>query len=252
MSAVKNIKNTILFLLLWCVSAKAIPPSPPDFMTKRYGFSFAGGGIISFFKVDTRHSETAHMRPGMSGMVRMEIYASSNVHIQLGMEFMSQACRFNTYYFEQGYSTFYDRSFGYNHTLRTVEMYFPIMARIGTTNMESNSRNIFYFLGGYAPKFFLTTNTKIQEISTGNDIWAGATELDYEHQFLGAQTGNCMIVGMGLDHRIGFQEKFFSYELIYRYNLSRFIYHGRIGIDNSNELFLKNSCINIQIGYRFQ
>jgi hypothetical protein len=248
---VKQIKSVILFLFLCSFTAKAIPPFPPEYVVKRYGFSIAGAGVISFFKVDTRHSEAAHMRPGMSAILRMEYYASSNVHLQVGLEIMSQACRFNTYYFAPGYSTFYDRSFGYTHTLRTVELYIPLMARIGLSGMESNAQTIFYLLGGYAPKLFLTSTTTVTENTTGKEIWGGSTELEYEHQFIGAQTGNVMIAGMGMDRRLGFQEKFISYEIIFRYNLSRFNYKGRVGIENTNDLMLKNCCINLQFGYRF-
>ncbi len=221
-------------------------------MTQRYGFSFAASGVVSFFKVDTRHSEAAKMRPGAGGIFRMEFYPTSNVHLQFGFEVMSQACRFNTYYFAPGYSQFYDRSFGYTHTLRTVELYVPVIARIGLSGPENNAQTIFYLLAGYSPKLFLTSVTSIEETATGKEIWGGSTELDYEHQFLGPQTGNVLLAGIGLDRRRGFTEKFFSYEIIFRYNLSRFNYRGRMGLENTNELLLKNCCINFQIGYRFQ
>ena len=244
-------QSLLLLLLLLSFMTKALPPSPKGYAAKRYGFSFAGGGVVSFFKVDTRHSEAAHMRPGAAASLRFNYYAAANVHLQCGLEFMTQACRFNTYYFAPGYSTFYDRSFGYTHTLRTLELYVPVMARIGFSPMESNARSIFYMLAGYTPKIFLTSTTTVTENTTGSEIWGGSTELDYEHQFIGAQTGNCLLAGMGLDRRIGFNEKFFSYEIIFRYNLSRFIYHGKMGIENTNELLLKNCCINFQFGYRF-
>jgi hypothetical protein len=249
---VKQSKQLLLFFILCSFTARALPPFPPELRSQRYGFSVAGGGVLSFFKVDTRHSEAAKMRPGATASFRMQFYPSSNVHIQFGLELMTQSCRFNTYYFAPGYSQFYDRSFGYMHTLRTVELYFPIMARIGLSGPESNAQTIFYLLGGYAPKLFLTSATSIEETATGKGVWGGSTELDYEHQFLGAQTGNVLIAGMGLDRRLGFTEKFLTYEIIFRYNLSRFIYNGRMGIENTNELFLKNCCINFQIGYRFQ
>ncbi|CAN5431212.1 hypothetical protein BH09BAC5_BH09BAC5_10660 [soil metagenome] len=248
----KRIKHLLLLLILCSITARAIPPLPPDFRIKKYGFSFAGSGVISFFKVDTRHSEAAKMRPGMGGIFRLEFYPAPNIHLQFGLEMLSQGCRFNTYYFAPGYSTLYDRSFGYTHTLRTLELYLPVIVRIGLKPMENDARTIFYFLAGYSPKLFLSSNTSITQNETGKSIWDGSTELDYEYQFLGAQTGNVMIGGIGLDKRIRFEEKFISYELIFRYNLSRFNYHGRIGIDNTNDLLMKNCCINFQVGYRFQ
>ncbi len=223
-----------------------------DFKVKKYGFSVAASSVFSFFKIDTRHSDPAKMRAGMSGIFKIEFYPSSNVHLQCGLELMSQSCRFNTYYFAPGYSQFYDRSFGYSHTLRTVELYVPLLARIGLSGPEGNAQTIFYLLGGYSPKFFISTIANVEETATGKEIWGGPTELEYEHKFLGAQTGNVMLAGFGLDRRLGITEKFISFELIYRYNLSRFTYNGRIGIENTNELLMKNSCINFQIGYRFQ
>lgn len=248
----KYLKPLLVFIFLCSFTAKAIPPATPKYMTARkYGYSFALSGVVSFFKVDTRHSEAAKMRPGMGGIFRFQFYPVSNVHIQCGFEVLSQACRFNTYYFAPGHSQFYDRSFGYTHTLRTIELYVPIMARIGLSGPENNARTIFYMLGGYAPKLFITSTTTIRESATGKDTWAGSTELEYEHQFLGAQTGNVLIAGMGFDRRLGMKEKFISYEVIFRYNLSRFNYKGRMGIENTNDLLMKNSCINFQVGYRF-
>lgn len=248
----RTIKFLFLFIFLCSFTIKAIPPAPPENMVKKYGFSFGLSGVVSFFKIDTRHSEPAKARPGMGGIFKMEFFPTSNIHLQCGIEIISQGCRFNTYYFAPGYSQTYDRSFGYTHTLRSLELYIPLIVRIGLSGPENNAQNIFYLLGGYSPKFFLNTKSSVKNTATGKDIWGGATELEYEHQFLGDQTGNVMLAGFGFDHRLGIKEKFISFEIIYRYNLSRFIYHGRIGIENSNELFLKNSCINIQLGYRFQ
>ncbi|HET6990850.1 MAG TPA: hypothetical protein VFJ43_05975 [Bacteroidia bacterium] len=250
-------KNRIHILILLCLlsfTAKANPPfaPAPKVLVQRYGFSFAGSAVFSFFKVDTRESEKAHMRPGFSGEFRFEFYPTQNVHLQAGLELMTQSCRFNTYYFAPGYSQFYDLNYAYTHTLRTMELYLPLTCRIGFAQNESNSRAIFYMLGGYSPKIFLGSTTNIVEKETGKGIWGGSTELEYEHHFLGLQEGNCMIIGTGLDKRLGMKEKFVSYEIIFRYNLSRFNYKGRIGLENTNDLMIKNCCINVQVGYRFQ
>ncbi len=254
MNALKKNNQLLIFLLLLSFAARAFPPIPPApaVLVKKYGYSFAGGGVISFFKVDTRHSEKAHMLPGFSGIFRLEFYPVSNVHIHMGFELMTQACKFNTYYFAPGYSQLYDRSFGYEHTLRTMELYLPITARVAFNPNESNEHSIFYLIGGYAPKIFINSSTNVVEKDNGKGIWGGSTELEYEHHFIGLQTGNVMIAGMGLDKRFGFTEKFLSYEIIFRYNLSRFIYKGRMGIENTNDLLIKNCCVNFQIGYRFQ
>lgn len=251
MKEVKRIKYIFLLLFLLSFTAKAVPPPTGEFL-KKYGFSVAGSGVFSFFKVDTRHSEAAHMRPGFGGSFRFQIYPTSSVHVQFGLEILSQATRFNTYYFDNGHSQLYDLSFGYTHTLRTTELYLPLMVRVGVKGDEINQQSIFYVLGGYSPKIFLGSNTSIIENKTGKELFAGSTELDYEHQFLGAQVGNVLLAGIGLDRRLGFHEKFISFELIYRYNLSRFNYYGRIGTSNTNELLIKNSCLNLQVGYRFQ
>lgn len=244
----KNPFRILIVLLLLSLTAKADPPFAPQYRAKRYGFSYAASGVVSFFSVDERHSEKALPRAGMGGMVRMLFYPSKSVHIHIGLEVMSQACAFNTYYFAPGHSQFYDRSFGYTHTLRTVEMYLPIMARIGLSPDESSARTIFYLIGGYSPKVFLSASANVVANSTGQGVWGGGTELEFENWFIAPQTGNVLIGGFGFDKRLGFSEKFVSFEFIYRYNLSRFIYNGQV---NTNELLIKNSCLSLQVGYRF-
>lgn len=217
-------------------------------MGPSYGYSVAASGVVSIFKTDLRHSEKANPRPGMGGIFRLNFYATNNVHIQLGLEVMSQACSFNTYYFAPGHSVLYDRSFGYTHTLRTFELYIPLMARIGLTPYDANARKTFYVIGGYSPKLFLGSLANVVRNSDGMGVWGGSTELDYDIWFINEQAGNVMIAGMGLDQRMGVSERFISYECIFRYNLSRFIYRGNV---DTNELLIKNMCISLQIGYRF-
>lgn len=243
-------RKFLLFILIFTSAVKAFagPIPPARMMGPRYGFSIAGSGVISLFKVDERHSEKAIPRIGMGGIFRMNFYATQNVHVQLGLEVLSQSCSFNTYYFADGYSVLYDHSFGYTHTLRTYEMYIPLMVRVGVTPYDANSRKALYLIGGYSPKIFLGATTNIIRNSDGKGIWGGTTELDYDIWFISPQTGNVMIAGIGLDQRLGFSERFLSYEVIWRYNLSRFNYRGNI---NTNELLIKNMCFNLQVGYRF-
>lgn len=241
----------VLLLLLCGITLQASPPAfprAPKMGGPTFGFSYSASGIISFFKVDERHSEKALPRPGFGGMFRFNFYPSTSVHIQLGLEVLTQSCAFNTYYFAPGYSTFYDRSFGYTHTLRTMELYMPLMARIGLTPGEASARNIFYLLGGYSPKIFLGSQTNIVRNEDGKGVWGGGTTLTFENYFISPQTGNVLIAGIGLEKRHGFEEKFLSFEAIFRYNLSRFIYNGR---GDTNTLLIKNMCVGLYVGYRF-
>jgi hypothetical protein len=208
----------------------------------------SAGGVISFFKVDERHSEPAIGRAGFTGMFRMHFYPSASAHIQVGLELMTQSCAFNTYYFAPGHSVFYDRSFGYTHTLRTAELYVPIIGRIGLMPDEPGAEHIVYLMAGYSPKIFVSASTNITRTSNGAAIWGGATQLEFVHDFLGTQVGNVIIAGFGYDRRIHYQEKFFSFEAIFRYNLSQFRYTGR---NDTNNLLVKNMCISLQVGYRF-
>lgn len=246
-----RLRNYILILSLVLIlpSAFALPPMPSKYEKRIYSFSLAGGFGYSFFGVDKRHSEPASSLLGMTGMFRFHFFVSPNVHIQLGLEILSQKCKFNTYYFHDGQSQFYDRSFGYTHRLRTYELYLPLIARIGLTPQENNARSVFYLMGGYAIKTFLSGSVLITENATGKDIWGGTTELTFEHWILSEQTSSVVIAGMGVDKRLGWTEKFLSFELLYRYNFSRFRYQGNF---DTNDLMIKNSCITFQLGYRFQ
>ena len=215
----------------------------------KYGFAYGVSGVVSFFRVDTRESEKAIPRVGGGATFKMEFYPTSNIHLQFGMEILSQACAFNSYYFAPGYSIYYDKNFGYTHTLRTLELYLPVLVRIGFKPMEGNERTIFYMIGGYAPKIFLGASTNVVENSDGKGIWGGSTELTFEHTLGSSQVSNVLIAGLGCDKRLGFKEKFFTFEIYFRYNFSRFAYD--LGKKGTDLLFIKNYCINLQVGYRF-
>lgn len=243
-------KKHILFLLLIIGTLRvgAIPP-PEKYENRRYGFSYAGSLGYSFSKVDVRHSEKASSLLGLGGMFRFHVFVKQNVHLQFGLEILSQKCKFNTYYFADGYSLLYDGSFGYTHRLSTYEMYIPVIARFGTNREESAAPSAFYLLIGYAPKVFLGSTAIVTQNNSGKDVWGGSSELKYENWFINEQMGNVLITGIGLDKRIGSENKFLSFELMFRYNLSRYIYRGNY---NTNELLIKNSCLTLQVGYRFQ
>ncbi|HEU4716231.1 MAG TPA: hypothetical protein VFU15_00270 [Bacteroidia bacterium] len=245
-------KKTLALFFLLLITQRffaAPPPSLPMAGGPKFGFSYAGSGVVSFFSVDTRHSDKAVPRAGFGAMFRIHFYPSANAHIQIGLQVMSQSCAFNSYYFAPGYSVLYDKTFGYTHTFRTLELWVPVMARIGLTPGEASARTIFYLLGGYSPKLYLGTTADIVQNATGKEVWGGTKDLQYEHQFLGANTGNELMGGFGFDKRFGFNEKFLSFETIFSYTLSRFIYDlGRTG---DNPLYIRNMSLQLQIGYRF-
>jgi hypothetical protein len=247
----KNKSSIILALIFIAIAGNATPPNVKAPKLKRYGMSVGASTIFSIFKVDTRMSEKAYMKPGGSAFIKYNYYATSNVHLQVGVEMMTQSCKFNTYYFAPGYSQYYDLSYQYSHTLRTLEFYLPITCRIGNAVDENNSQTIYFVTGGYSPKLFVSSSTNVENKTTGKGIWGGETTLAYEHHFLGLQTGNCLLLGTGIEKRLGISEKFISFEMIFLYNLSRFKYSGRMGQTNTNDLMLKNSVLKVQIGYRF-
>lgn len=239
----------ILLVLLFASGSTFAGPPRDKYENRKYGFSYAGSFSYSFFQVDTRHSEPASSLLGLGGMFRFHLYIRQNVHIHLGLEVLSQKFKFNTYYFAEGHSVYYDGTFGYTHRVRTYELYIPLMARIGTNIQETNAPSAFYFLAGYAPKMFLSASALVTENATGEEIWGGSTELNFENWFIGEQTGNVLIAGIGFDKRFGWSTSYMSFELLYRYNLSRFRYVGNF---DTNDLMIKNSCLTFQVGYRFQ
>lgn len=236
-----------IYILLFCILALRGFAWPPH-TGPRYGFSYGAGTVISIFKTDTRESGKAVPRPGFEGMLRMHFYPAPNVHIQLGLEVMTQSCAFNTYYFAPAYSMLYDSSYGYTHTLRTLELYVPLIGRVGLNPAEGNSQHIFYLMAGYAPKIFVGARSYVVRNSDNKGIWYGATNLVFENYFMSEQLGNVIIAGFGYDKRFHFDERFLSFETFFKYNLSRFIYSGNI---DTNKLLIKNMCISLQVSYRF-
>lgn len=245
-------KFSFLTLLFLVVAGQlfAGPPLRPDKYENRiYAFSLTGSFGYTFVKVDERHSLPGSSLLGLGGMGRFHIFIRQNIHLQLGLEILSQKMKFNTYYFKEGHSVFYDGSFGYTHRFRMYELYVPVMIRIGTNVQETNAPSAFYFMGGIAPRAFLAGVTVISEDATGKDIWGGGTETTFEHYVLGEQTSTVLLGGMGIDKRFGWSTTYMSFELIYRYSISRFRYRGNF---DSNDLMIRNSCLTFQVGFRFQ
>ncbi|TND00867.1 MAG: hypothetical protein FD123_4325 [Bacteroidetes bacterium] len=238
----------LCFVFLYAAADARLPQRTPySRMDKRVAFSTSGMGLMSFFKTDDRHSSPANPRTGFGLNARTEFIFTEEFRIFTGLEFLSQACTFNTYYFATGHSTYYDKVFDYTHGLRTYEVHLPVVFRLGLMRNESDLNNAVYMLGGWAMKYQLAARSRVEKITTGEEVWKGKATLDFENWFIRPSIGNVLVGGLGLDHRFNHSDESVFFEVIYRYGLSRYIYSGNV---DTNDLVIKNASLSFAVGFR--
>jgi len=243
-------KLRLLFiLLLFAGNASADPllrlrrPLPQ----KKIAFSTSGMGIVSFFTTDPRHSAPAIPRTGFGLNGRVEFIFSEQFRIFTGFDLLSQSCSFNTYYFAQGHSFFYDNNYNYLHSLRTFELHWPVLFRVGLTRDENDANNSVYFLAGWAMKYQMGARSTVLQITSGQEVWSGKAQMDFENWFLTPRIGNVLVGGLGFNKRFNHSEESVFFEAVYRYGLSRSIYYGN---GTSNELLIRNASLSLAVGFR--
>lgn len=248
--------RTILLFLALVVFPFAAMATPPSLAasrnSRRFGFSTSGMGVVSFFRTNERHSTQADPTAGFGVNARAEFIFSEQFRVFTGLEFFTQSCNFNTYYFAHGYSTFYNKDYDYLHELRTYEVHLPVLFRVGLTPDEDDADNSFYMLAGWALKWQPFTHGIVTQISTGKEIWNDKVSFEYENRIVSKKIGNILVGGLGFNKRFNHSKGSIFFEAVFRYGLSRFFYAGNYvdNVDGTNDLLIRNNSLSLGVGWR--
>ncbi len=215
-------------------------------------YQLIGFALVNSYANDNRITSNTQATMGAGAGFRMELpisrqHTDRDVRFAPGIEIITEGVNFDSYYFAQGYSILYDGNMAYNHSIRMTEICIPLVMRFSFTKKEESLKNYFYCTAGWELKYTLQAKTTITNTADGSQIYSGAISLPYEHQFLGSNEGNDIVVSLGLNHNLFLSKHSVVFDLGYRYGLSRTIYTGNM---NSNNVLFRGSNISFGIGLR--
>jgi hypothetical protein len=204
------------------------------------------GAVIPFYTNNPDH--TAETRGGFAfniGFKRtFRIFDNS---LETGLEYVNHEVSFRSYYFAPGYSKLYDKTFPFIHDLKINELQLPIIFK-QTFGKETKHQATSYFTVGWIWRYFVYSSTSIQSINDGIQVYDGKTDVTFEYPFPWAHFGSLLQGGLGLQFNNIQKQTALFFEVNYKYGISRFHY---VGNGNTNDLFIKDSNISINVGYKF-
>jgi hypothetical protein len=184
---------------------------------------------------------------GASYKAEFKFKRGSTFKLIAGAEYLMEGFKFDSYYFPVGTTQYYDKNYNYTHTLRIHQLYFPFMFKQGF-NDEDQKQNSLYICAGWAWRYLLGSSSKITNKATSEVEWRGLSALTAQHRFLMDNAGSCLLAGWGWEHRMSDMGSAVTFEVFYRYNLSRVQY---VGNNNSNAILFKNNNLTVGVGYEF-
>ncbi|MBI2269726.1 MAG: hypothetical protein HYU69_05135 [Bacteroidetes bacterium] len=238
----KSFVILLLGLFSLCMHAQDSAPSKKIRTNKRMYI----GMVIPFYSNNRDHTdETKGSFAFNIGFKKM--YKLFGTGIETGLEYLNQGLSFRSYYFAPGYSKLYDKTFPFTHTLRMNEFQLPILLK-QSLGKETRRKTTSYFTFGWAWRYILYSNTSIESINDGIQVYDGKTKITFEYPFPWSRFGSLLQGGLGLQFNNLQTQSALFFEANYKLSISRFHYTGR---NNSNNLFIKDSNLSINVGYKF-
>lgn len=204
------------------------------------------GIVIPFYMNNPDHTEET--KKGFAFNVGFKrTFKLLSTNIETGLEYINHGLSFRSYYFAPGYSKLYDKTYPFTHTIRINEFQLPIVLK-QSLGRETKSRATSYFTVGWAWRYLVYSKTSIESMSDGVQVYDGKTNTSFEYPFPWGRFGSILQGGLGLQFNNLLTQSALFFEVNYKYGISRFHYVGK---QNTNSLFIKDSNISINVGYKF-
>ena len=204
------------------------------------------GTIISSYTNNPDHTDETKRLFGFNvGFKRTFNLAGTS--FETGLEYINHGLSFRSYYFAPGYSKLYDKTFPFMHTLRINELQLPILFK-QALGRDTKSRATSYFTLGWAWRYLIYSGTSIESLNDGVQVYDGKTNIFFEYPFPLTRLGSMLQAGLGLQFNNILTQSALFFEVNYKYGISRFHYVGK---QNTNNLFIKDANITINMGYKF-
>jgi hypothetical protein len=231
----------VAFLTATLSSAQDVAPSGPKKPIRMYL-----GLVIPTYASDPNTLQNLHS--GFSFNLGLKrTYNIMGAEFDIGLEYVNQTLSFDSYYFAQGYSVFYDKTYSFEHDLILYEFQLPVLYRKNFGN-PSRKKTTSYFTIGWALRYFSYASTSIQDIPAGTQVFEGKTNLTFEYPFLSEHLGTLVQAGFGLQFNNHLTRKAIFVDLNYKFAVTRLNYTG---VSNSNNLFIHDSNFTLTLGRKF-
>lgn len=206
------------------------------------------GPVISLFKNDPHFTTNTKAKAGVNVAYKSEILLGRKTNVLLGLEYMSQALKFNGYYADSGHTYLYDESFSYLHEIRYNEVQVPIGLKLAFSSEKENPYTGYLF-GGIGFRYILSSYVVISSDSTETTPYDGKGTIGFEHELVTKGFNAFYQGGLGVQKNLrATAGRAVFLELTFKRGFSRIHYTG---FKDSNNINFRDNNIAITFGLRF-
>jgi hypothetical protein len=218
-----------------------------EYKTKKFKKRIYFGPAIASYKNNTDFTVNTRPRMGVNLGVRFEYMFNGYNSLCFAAEYLTHGLSFDSYYFDLGQVTLYDKTFPYHHQARLHEAQLPVLFKYNFQKENNKARNT-YLLIGWGYRYILASYSYITNISNGRAAWEGPTDATAENPLLLKRGSSMLMAGIGFERNNLPKERAIYLELLYKYGLSRFQYNGS---GTAAPFFIKDAFTCINVGAKF-
>lgn len=244
-------RNNITLFILFCIAALPLQAQRKRHMVPVSGYytrvHFAAD--LAGYKPTDKLTVNVQAKASFNLGVKEEIHFFNHTAFLFGLDYLYHGVSFDSYYFADGYSVFFDKNYSFVHVLTRHELQLPLLVKFDL-GREDRDPFTFYFTAGGALRYLLYNRTTINAKSNGVSLWNKASPTKFEHPFLINNASGLIQASFGgqLNNFKADKKQFFFAEMTYKYGVSRFLYTGN---GTSNSIFIKDSHFLIGLGFGF-
>lgn len=234
--------TTILLLTILTHLASA-----QEYKVKKFKKRVYFGPVIASYKNNPDFTVNTRPRMSVDLGVRFEYMFNGYNSLCFAAEYLTHGLSFDSYHFESGQITLYDKTFPFHHQVRLHEAQLPILFKYNLQRENDKPRNT-YFLIGWGYRYILSSYAYITKISTGRAAWEGNIDATAEHDLFFKRGSSMLMAGFAIEKNNLRKEKGIYLEFLYKYGLSRFQYNGS---GTAAPFFIKDSFTCITVGIKY-
>ncbi|MFN5182634.1 MAG: hypothetical protein ACK5D5_06385 [Bacteroidota bacterium] len=235
----------VFFGSLFFISSKIFAQGVQKPAHHYYTFISVGTGY-SFINGNNDHLSDLKPLVGYYITAKEEWQYTEKINFLLGLDFVSSACKFNSYYFTNPDSAIYDKNFSNGYKLRFNQFNVPILIRINYFDKKKD-KHCFYTDIGPALQFLMPARLEVKG-ADGKTITSGAGYTVFDNISAGVFS-NLMINGSaGVQFYKGTSHWGWDVEMNFRFSPNALKLKENFA---AKDLYFRQFMIGISTGIRF-
>jgi hypothetical protein len=215
--------------------------------SRRFSMRLGLSPVISFYKVNEKHSSNVHSKPAYCFSAKAEVKVDRHLAVISGAEYLIHGLTFNSYYFGEKHQFLYDNNFIYKYNVQLQELNFPLLIRV-IPKAELKKSISSYLSFGYIFRYISSAKLQVEAIKDGVSLFDQQIDFIPEHPYIFKKGSSFLNLAPGIQKNFRESHRALFAELNIRYALTRFSIKESF---TASGLYVKHYHIGISLGLKF-